>query len=160
VPELLAKIDELGIDSAGIDKRNKRRLIRLIETGGARPTKGEIRPNTLIIGLAPAAEELKQKINSRTDAMLAAGLEHEVRRLVDRYGWECEALKGVGYVQWRGYFDGSATLGETRARIIGATLDLAKRQRTWFKRNKSIHWISTPVKWPNVVEEVTTFLND
>jgi tRNA dimethylallyltransferase len=158
VPELLAKIDELGIDPGGVDKRNKRRLIRLIETGGARPSKGELRPNTLIIGLQPTREELKQKIIDRTDAMIAAGLEDEVRRLADRYGWGCEALKGVGYAQWRGYFEGSQTLSETRGKIAKATLDLAKRQRTWFKRNKSIQWVPTPVKWTNVVEEVTTFL--
>ncbi len=167
VSELLAKIDELGIDPGDVDKRNKRRLIRLIETGGARPAKQDLRPNTLIIGLRPGLEELKQKIISRTDAMLAAGLEDEVRQLAGQYGWDCEALKGVGYAQWRGYFEGREGAGEAaqnlpeiRQKIIKATLDLAKRQRTWFKRNKSIQWIPTPVKWPDVVELMTTFLND
>ena len=159
LPELLAKIDDLGIDPDDVDQRNKRRLIRLIETNGAQPSKRELRPNTLIIGLRPDREVLKQKIIDRVDAMLAAGLEQEVRRLSDQYGWDCEALKGVGYAQWRGYFEGSQTLFETRQKIIKATLDLAKRQRTWFKRNYSVQWFSTPVKRPNVVEIVTTFLN-
>lgn len=160
VPELLDRVDELGIDSGDVDKNNKRRLIRLIETGGARPARQELRPNTLIIGLRPEREELKQKVIDRTDAMLAAGLEDEVRVLSEQFGWGCEALKGVGYAQWRGYFEGSESLPETRQKIIKATLDLAKRQRTWFKRNKSIQWISTPVKWTTVVELVTTFLDD
>ncbi len=157
--ELLAKIDELGIDPSDVDKRNKRRLIRLIETDGARPSRQELRANTLIIGLRPDREELKQKIISRTDAMLADGLEAEVRQLSQRYGWGCEALKGVGYAQWRGYFEGTQTLAETRQKIIKATLDLAKRQRTWFKRNNCVQWFSTPVKWPDVVDIVTTFLD-
>ena len=90
--------------------------------------------------------------------MIAEGLEGEVRRLVERYGWDCEALKGVGYAQWRGYFEGSQTLAETRQKITKATLDLAKRQRTWFKRNSRIQWFSAPVNWQSVVETVTTFL--
>ncbi len=159
LPELLNRIDELGINPGDVDKRNKRRLIRLIETGGARPGRQELRLNTLIIGLRPDRDTLKQKIIDRTDAMLAAGLEDEVRQFAGQYGWDCEALKGVGYAQWRGYFEGTQTLAETRQKIIKATLDLAKRQRTWFKRNKSIQWLSTPVKWSDVVELMTTFLN-
>jgi tRNA dimethylallyltransferase len=77
--------------------------------------------------------------------MLDTGLEQEVQQLAQRYGWDCEALKGVGYAQWKDYFSGSQDLAETRQKIIKATQDLAKRQRTWFKRNKSIHWLDTPV---------------
>jgi tRNA dimethylallyltransferase len=91
--------------------------------------------------------------------MLANGLEEEVRGLAERYGWQAEALKGIAYAQWRGYFEGRESQEIVRQRIIKATRDLAKRQRTWFKRNKSIQWFSTPVKWPKVVDSVTTFLN-
>lgn len=160
VAELLARINELGLDPGDVDKRNKRRLIRLIETRGARPAKSGLRPNTLIIGIRANGDELKQKITDRVNAMLAAGLEAETRGLSERYGWGCEALKGVGYAQWRGYFEGSDSLAETREKIIRATVDLAKRQRTWFKRNKSIQWFSTPVNLANVVEVVTTFLDN
>jgi tRNA dimethylallyltransferase len=158
--ELLALIKERGIELGDVDQRNKRRLIRLIETDGQRPQKKELRPGTLIIGLQTDRDRLKQRVEQRTDAMLAAGLEDETRQLVERYGWSCEALKGVGYAQWRGYFDGTQNLEETRQKIIKATLDLAKRQRTWFKRNNSIQWHATPVKWPDVVAEVTTFLSN
>ncbi len=157
--QLLLKIETMGIDPNGIDTRNKRRLIRLIETGGAHPNRQDLRPNTLIIGVKPGREELKQKIIDRTDTMLAAGLETEVRHLSEKYSWDCEALKGVGYAQWQDYFNGSETFSETRQKIIKATLDLAKRQRTWFKRNKSIQWFSTPVNLANVVDSVTTFLD-
>jgi len=157
--QLLERIKEQGIELGDVDVRNKRRLIRLLETEGAVPTKQKLRPNTLILGLKTDREVLKERVSKRVDAMLAAGLETEVRDLAEHYGWNCEALKGVGYAQWQGYFNGSQTLPETRQKIIKATLDLAKRQRTWFKRNKSIQWISTPVKWPTVVDTVTTFLS-
>lgn len=158
--ELIRRAEERGVLRRDIDLRNKRRVIRLIETGGELPERRPLRRNTLIIGTKPPRDELVERIGRRTDAMLAAGLEDEVSKLAQRYGWDCEAMKGVGYAQWRGYFEGSADLAETRQKIIKATLDLAKRQRTWFKRNKSIQWFSTPVKWHNVVEVVTTFLND
>lgn len=157
-PQLLARIDKLGLELGDVDRRNKRRLIRLVETKGAIPTKKDMRGNTLLLGLKPSRDDLKDRVIKRTDAMLVAGLEDEVHQLVERYGWDCEALKGISYAQWRGYFEGRETRDETRQKIIKATLDLAKRQRTWFRRNKSIHWLSTPVNWPNVVDLVTTFL--
>jgi tRNA dimethylallyltransferase len=160
ISELLGRIEKEGIALDGVDMRNKRRLIRLLETGGARPTSGKLRPNSLMVGLQVDRPELKGNIEARTEHMITAGLEREVRQLVEKYGWDCEALKGVGYKEWREYFDGSATLAETQQRIIKNTLDLAKRQRTWFKRNKSIQWISTPVNLPKVVDLVTTFLNN
>ena len=156
--ELLTRIDDMELDAGEVDKRNKRRLIRLIETNGAKPERHELRPNTLILGIKVERQALEKRIEKRVDNMLAAGLEDEVRGLAERYGWGCEALKGVGYAQWKSHFEGRQTLAETRQKIIKATLDLAKRQRTWFKRNKSIHWFSTPVNWQQVAELATTFL--
>jgi tRNA dimethylallyltransferase len=156
---LLEMIAARGLSTEGIDIRNKRRLIRLLETNGARPTKNELRKNTLLLGLKVERDVLQARIEQRVDHMLEAGLEDEVRGLVERYGWDCEALKGVGYAQWRGYFLGTDSRAEVRKKIIKATLELAKRQRTWFKRNTSIHWFDTPVKWQRIVDSTTTFLD-
>ncbi len=157
--ELLAKIDELGLELGDVDVRNKRRLIRLIETNGAVPIRHEMRDNTLMIGLKYDRSELEERVIKRVDGMLEAGLEDEVRGLAKRYGWDCEALKGVGYAQWKGYFEGTESVAEARQKIIKQTLDLAKRQRTWFKRNKSIQWFTTPVNEAEIVDIVTTFLD-
>lgn len=156
--QLLKLIERRGLRLGDVDRRNKRRLIRLLETGGAEPAKHRLRGDTLIVGLKPRPEDRRTRITARVDAMLAAGLEKEVAGLVERCGWDCEGLKGIGYAQWRGYFDGAETLDQTRDKIIKDSLDLAKRQRTWFKRNKSIRWISTPVNLTEVVDLVTTFL--
>lgn len=152
----VAKQKSLNIES--VDRKNKRRLVRLIETGGAQPTRNELRDNTLIIGLKISREDLRQRVNKRVEQMLAAGLENEVFVLSREYGWGCEALKGIGYKEWQEYFEGNISKQEVGERIIKNTLYLAKRQRTWFKRNKSIHWYSTPVNLGEVVDIVTTQL--
>lgn len=157
--ELIVKIADLNIELGEIDTGNKRRLIRLIETNGAKPTKQEMRQNTLIIGTKIDREVLEHNITNRVDSMIETGLEAEVRQLVNDYGWGCEALKGIGYAQWQNYINGTESIEEVRKNIIKATADLAKRQRTWFKRNKSIQWLATPVKQTNSDEIVTTFLN-
>jgi tRNA dimethylallyltransferase len=156
--ELVKQAEKRGFLTEGIDTRNKRRVIRLLENEGALPERQPLRQNTLILGLQVERDALKQKIIDRTDAMLAAGLQDEARDLAERYGWEAEPMKGIGYREWQDYFLGQQSLAETRQKITKDTLDLAKRQRTWFKRNKSIQWFTTPVKWQSVVDSVTTFL--
>lgn len=158
IAKLLEHIEYSKLDLGDVDTRNKRRLIRLIETKGMKPTRQPLRDNTLIIGLKTDREIIEQRIISRLDDMLAAGLEDEVKGLADKYGWEAEALKGIGYAQWQGYFEGRQSLPETRQKIIKATFEYAKRQRTWFKRNKSIHWFHAPVNQREIVDAVTTFL--
>ena len=73
--------------------------------------------------------------------MVVAGLEQEVRRLAKTYGWTTEPMKGIGYREWQAYFNGSQSKEQTKEQIIRSSLQLAKKQRTWFKRNKSIHWL-------------------
>ncbi len=154
--QVLARAGELELDTAGIDLRNKRRVIRLIENNGVRPGKRELRKNTLVIGTAIGHEQLQRRITARLDSMLAGGLEAEAHGLAERYGWDAESMKGIGYREWREYFAGQQTVEQTRERIIKASMDLAKRQRTWLKPNESIQWISDRSK---AVEFVTTFLN-
>jgi tRNA dimethylallyltransferase len=136
--ELADKARDQGIDLTDIDVRNKRRIIRAMESGGQKPTRSALPNNVVLCGTKP--QELVARIEQRVDTMLAAGLEAEVKRLAEQYGWEAEAMKGIGYREWREYFEGVQTLEQTRARIILATKNLAKRQRTWFKRNPDIFW--------------------
>ncbi len=154
--ELLKQIKNQEIDLKGIDTRNKRRLIRLVENKGQRPTKQKLRPNTIITALKLPKEELTQRIAKRVDNMLAKGLEKEVRQLSKKYSWGTEPMKGIGYREFKDYFEGQQTIEQTRARIINSSLQLAKKQRTWFKRNKSIHWANSQRE---AVAFVTTVLN-
>lgn len=142
IDELLMLLDKKGIDIVGIDLRNKRRLIRLIETAGQRPAKSNIRPNTLVIGLKLPRAKLRAQIEQRVEAMFRMGLRREVEQLVNRYGWDAEPMKGIGYRQFREYFKAENSLAKTKRKVVKATLELAKRQRTWFKRHREINWVA------------------
>jgi tRNA dimethylallyltransferase len=159
IADLLNLASKKGLDFSGIDTRNKRRIIRLIENDGEMPTHSEMLKGAFVIGVQPPREDLQDRIDERVDAMLKQGLEQEVAALALRYGWDAEAMKGIGYREFRDYFTGLKNLAETRLRIISGTAQLAKKQRTWFKRNKSIHWFTTPVNYPSVVDLITMELN-
>lgn len=121
-----------------------------------RPKQKDIRSNTLIIGLRLDREVLRQRVAVRVDAMIEQGFIKEVKMLGERYGWEAPALQAPGYKTFREHITGAVSLEEARSEFIRSHLNLAKRQRTWFKRNKSIHWLSDPRK---AVEIATTFLS-
>lgn len=154
--ELLERASELGLDTAAIDARNKRRVIRLIENNGRQPSKKSLRRNTLILGLRLSSDKLEILIKERVNKMVATGLEREVKSLSNKYGWGVEPMKGIGYREWRDYFNREQTLEHTVDRIINSTNSLVKKQRTWFRRNKSIHWVENQIQ---AVDLVTTFLN-
>ena len=156
IEQLLSRIKQCGYSLEGVDVRNKRRLIRLLESGGEKPVQHTMRQNTLVLGVARSREVLRQRIIERVRQMIDQGLEQEVRQLSSKYGWQCEALKGIGYHEWQEYFAGSQDLERTKQRIIKDSLDLAKRQRTWFRRNNNTHWICS---LEESVDIVTTFLD-
>ncbi len=154
--ELIEEAKSSNIDLTGIDIRNKRRVIRALETNGLRPSNTKLRPNSLIVGIGLSRETLLQRISNRFDSMLEQGLEQEVKLLQQKYGWDAEPMKGIGYKEWQLYFNGLKTIEDVRQQIIAASMQLAKRQRTWLKRNNSIQWVSNP---KDAVDLATTFLN-
>jgi tRNA dimethylallyltransferase len=155
VDELQTVIEEEGINLPN-NKQNPRHLVRTLETEGELPQKSTLRPNTLIIGLLKDKEELEARIRQRVDAMVEQGFVGEVKDLSERYGWEIPALQAPGYKAFRLYLAGHTSLESAKQQFIQHDLQYAKRQKTWFKRNKDIVWISNP---DEAVDLVTTFLN-
>lgn len=141
--QLVELANSQKLDLSGVDIRNKRRVIRAIEAKGQKPSKKDMISGALVVGLQIDREELRDRVEDRIEQMISAGLEQEVGGLAKRYGWDIEPMKGIGYREWRGYFEGKQTLEQTKERIISATMNLAKRQRTWFKRNQNIQWFSS-----------------
>lgn len=82
---------------------------------------------------------LYDRIDRRVEAMLSDGLEAEVRAL---RAIPCSrtARQAIGYRQFDAYFDGVTTLEDVVARIKKESRNYAKRQLTWFRRDKNIHW--------------------
>jgi len=153
---LIKKAESMELDMSGIDLRNKRRVIRLIENNGVRPSKKPMRENTLVIGMKRPLEELRERIIARIDTMVEQGFPDEVRRLGEQYGWDCEPMRAPGYRAFADFVLGKISLQDAKDRFRQNDLQLAKKQRTWFKRNDSIQWVSDP---SYAVDIATTFLN-
>lgn len=120
---------------------------------GAREADEDIGP-LITIALAPADRAaLHAAITHRFDAMLAAGLVDETRRLRDRYRLtpEMPSMRCVGYRQALAYVDGGIDAGALRERGIAATRQLAKRQLTWLR---SMDVVPFECFAPDVVETV------
>lgn len=143
-----------NISIEGIETNNKRHLVRAIERGGVKKQDLQLRRNTLLLGLRLDRENLKQRIDKRVEQMFADGFIDEVKRLADKYGWDNEAMSGIGYRVTRDYIDGRATLEEAKAAFKQRDRGLAKRQRTWFKRNPYIKWFDDP---EDLIEEAVSF---
>lgn len=133
-----------------IDLNNKRRVIRALEvalqTGQSFTRLKKQRPlpyRVLKIGLTLPRQKLIERINKRVDLMMKRSLLKETKLLVKRYGYNAPALDGLGYRQLIRHLKGELTLTEAVERIKIETRQYAKRQMTWFKRDKSIHWLRT-----------------
>ena len=91
-------------------------------------------------GLDMPREQLYERINARVLKMMDAGLEEEARRMLPYR--DLPALQTVGYKELFDCFDGTIDLDEAVRRIQVDTRHYAKRQLTWWRRDKSIRWIS------------------
>lgn len=154
--QVVARAEEMELDTTGIDLRNKRRVIRLIENEGVRPTKQPLRENTIILGISIDREELQAKDKLRIEAMVAEGFETEVRELLDRFGPDIEPFRAPGYRAFKDYIQGTISLEDAKLRFYQNDMQLAKKQRTWFKRNESIHWLTNRDKLEEAVDLITT----
>ncbi len=155
VADLQARIIKEGLDMP-YNEKNKRHLIRRLETGRIPQQNTKLRNNTLIIGIKVDREELKKNVELRLKSMMSQGLLNEVSGLAEQYGWETESLRTIGYREFRPYVLGEQDLATTEEDIKRETMRYAKRQETWFKRNKDIHWVEKQIQ---AVDLVTTFLN-
>lgn len=132
---------------AVVDRRNPRRVVHALEicimTGRTytsfRKAEKKERPFEIIkIGLNRDRGELYERINRRTDQMMADGLLDEVRRLLPYRN--ANALNTVGYKELFEHLDGRWTLDEAVERIKGNTRRYARKQLTWFKRDDTVTW--------------------
>jgi tRNA dimethylallyltransferase len=139
VEELQAEIIDKGLPMPE-NKLNKRHLSRVIEANGTLSEHGPLRKNTLLVGLRLPREVLEERVRQRVDMMVAIGFVAEVERLAEQYGWDAPGMQAPGYKAFRSYLEGVCTLDEAKAAFVRNDLQLAKRQRTWFKRNVDIVW--------------------
>jgi len=132
---------------ARVDLRNPRRIMRALEifASTGRPyssflkkTRTERGFRVIKIGIMPEREELYSRINRRVDDMMASGLEEEARGLM-AYRNE-NALQTVGYRELFDWFEGKISKEEAVTLIKRNTRRYARRQITWWSRDKQIRW--------------------
>ncbi len=143
IAQLIDEINAKKLDLTGIDTRNKRRLIRVLETNGEVPKRSKLRTNTLVIGVKIDKSQLRSNIEQRVETMFKKGLKKEALGVAEKYGWDCEGMQGIGYKEFKLWHGGELSMRRTKQRIVKNTLALAKRQRTWFKKNRQIEWVET-----------------
>lgn len=139
-----------------VDLNNPRRLIRALEviesTGMPFSSfrKSQLAPRTfncIKVGIDLPREMLYERINQRVDIMVSEGLEAEVRSLLPYRA--LNALNTVGYSEFFDYFDGKADLNTAITLIKQNTRRFAKRQMTWFRKDKNIRWIDPRTTSPD-----------
>ncbi len=151
---LLNYLSEFDMDSykrLSIEK-NRKRIIRAIEfykVTGKTITQQNIESlqkdsvyNSLIIGLtANNRQFLYDRINCRVDIMIKEGLVNEAKSIINSKLSETSCM-AIGYKEFIPYFKGDASLEECIENLKMETRRYAKRQLTWFRRNKNINWIN------------------
>ncbi len=165
-PELRAELErtmqEEGVDglyaqlrdldpaaAARIDRRNPRRLIRALEVCivsgkpfSSQRTRCPPAYPVLQIGLRTDRDTLYRRIDERVDKMVADGFVEEVARLLAQgVSTDLPSMQSAGYGQLADYVHGKCSLAEALEQTRFATHQLAKRQETWFRKQKGIQWI-------------------
>jgi tRNA dimethylallyltransferase len=143
-----------------VDKKNPHRLIRALElnyfTGkqlaAFRQQRKTEHPFEVVkFGLELPREELFSRIDQRMDAMINQGLFEEAERFYDLKG--LNALQTVGYQEIIGFMDGLYDKDEAIRLLKRNSRRYAKRQMTWFKKDKEIKWLNPKVTSYNLVKE-------
>ena len=102
--------------------------------------------------------EIYRRIDQRVDQMMQAGLIEEVRRLKDRsYTKDMVSMQGLGYKEILDYLDGNTTLEEAVYILKRDTRHFAKRQLTWFRREREVIWVEKE-KFSHDNEKILDFM--
>lgn len=163
--QMLKECDEKSLEK--IHPNNRKRIIRALQiahTGtnkSDREQKQEHKPlyDVYFLGLTCPRDLLHERINARVDQMFEEGLVDEVTQLFSSSKtWEYSSFQGIGYKEFKAYFNGQASLEEVKEKIKTNSRRYAKRQYTWFKNQMDVHWFELGdeklmdeiEKWKNV----------
>jgi tRNA dimethylallyltransferase len=148
---LLSKTDPAA--ASKIHANDKKRIIRALEvfevTGkpiselqkNRQPKTESSKREYALIGLDLPREALYARINARVDAMLAKGLIEEVKGLLAKgYTKDLRSMQALGYKEVIEYLEGNWAQEQMTEELKARTRNFARRQLTWFRRFKDVHW--------------------
>ena len=150
-----------------ISQNDKKRIIRILEiykSTGKTKTEQEILSRQKgvdydfkVFGITMERGKLYERINHRVDVMIEQGLEDEVRKLISKYSEFPTSMQGLGYKEVVQYFNGELSRVEMIEKIKQESRRYAKRQLTWFRKNKEIIWLDTE---NGVEQNISTILGE
>ncbi len=156
--EQAKKIDPQAIEK--ISANDKKRILRILEiyhsTGKTKTQqeiesrKNEVKYDYKVFALNIEREKLYERINKRVDIMIKQGLIQEVENLCSKYTEFPTAMQGLGYKEVVEYLQGKISEQEMIEKIKMETRRYAKRQLTWFRKNKQTIWLDATKGKENV----------
>ena len=136
---------------AKISQNDKKRILRVLEiyhTTGKTKTqmekesrRNEVKYDYKVFAIDIQRDKLYERINKRVDIMIENGLIEEVQNLLKKYKEFPTAMQGLGYKEVVQYFNKELTKEEMIDKIKQETRRYAKRQLTWFRKNKNTIWL-------------------
>lgn len=142
-----------------VDPHNPRRVIRALEIAMStkKPfseTRRQGKPlfQFFQIGISQPKEKLRERINKRIDTMTGEGLIDEVKNLIKKYPAGMSAFEAIGYREIINYLNGKSSLEEAVELMKKNTWHFAKRQLTWFRKDKNIHWATTQTQAEELIK--------
>ena len=151
---LLAELAAIDPEAAERSQRNPRRVIRALEVyyeTGETITQHNIKTQAIPPRYTPLwlgldfdpRSLLYARIDRRVTVMLESGLEQEIRDLLSSCpDPRCTALQAIGYKEFIAALDGQCTIEEAAEQVRKASRRYAKRQLTWFRRNRAMRWLT------------------
>ena len=151
-----------------ISKNDKKRIIRVLEiykqTGKTKTQleiesrQKEVEFDYKVFAIDMDREVLYDRINRRVDIMLQNGLIEEVQNLLKKYKDYPTAMQGLGYKETKMYLEGQIPKEELVEMIKMETRRYAKRQLTWFRKNKETIWLNAKKTIDENIAEIINFI--
>ncbi len=147
--DLAKNIDEQAMSKISVnDKKRICRVLEVYKSTGKTKTELEkesrqkdVKYDFKVFAIDMERQILYDRINKRVDLMIEAGLIDEVNDLIKKYPDMPTAMQGLGYKEVVQYFEKKCTKEEMIEKIKQESRRYAKRQLTWFRRNKNIVWL-------------------
>lgn len=162
--EVLKKEDPKALEKIHVN--NRKRLVRALNilrkhNEGISDIKDRQEHKMLydakIIGLTLNRDLLYQRIEERVDKMIEDGLLDEIKGLLDKgIDFSNQSMQGIGYKEFKDYFDGSSELNECIDKVKTNTKHFAKRQYTWFNNQMNMNWYEDNEK---ALKDIEKWLN-
>ncbi len=151
---LYKKAEEIDPEAVKkISKNDRKRIIRILEiyksTGKTKTQqeiesrKKEVPYDYKIYAINMDREILYDRINKRVDIMIEQGLVEEVKQICKKYNKYPTAMQALGYKEIKEYLEGKCTKEEAIEKVKQETRRYAKRQLTWFRKNKQTVWLDS-----------------